>query len=279
MKYYNALFLLSALSLTLANNLEVSDFEGNDVANSGFDAGFGESSEPDIDHNEAPLENPIVPPSFPNTSNDTPIVPPSFPNTSNDTPVVPPSFPNTPVTDNTSDQTQNDSIPDFPSVDSEVPPVTDNTSNDSTSNDSVSGSDNTPSNEDAGEGSDDYGNDDSINNIDNAQVPADNIENASVSGDNVIADTDDTNANGEGSDDYGETNANDTSDSANVNNNDVNAEAENSADEEESSTGTNAALGIAGAAALSSAGIFLWVKKSKRNNGYVQSVRTQITMV
>ncbi|KAL6604361.1 hypothetical protein U3516DRAFT_51301 [Neocallimastix sp. 'constans'] len=238
MKYYNALFLLSALSLTLANNLEVSDFEGNDVANSGFDAGFGESSEPDIDHNEAPLENPIVPPSFPNTSNDTPIVPPSFPNTSNDTPVVPPSFPNTPVTDNTSDQTQNDSIPDFPSVDSEVPPVTDSTGNDSTSNDSVSGSDNTPSNEDAGEGSDDYG-----------------------------------------SDDYGETNANDTSDSANVNNNDVNAEAENSADEEESSTGTNAALGIAGAAALSSAGIFLWVKKSKRNNGYVQSVRTQITMV
>ncbi|KAG4084067.1 hypothetical protein H8356DRAFT_1436439 [Neocallimastix lanati (nom. inval.)] len=276
MKFYNALLLLAAtLSLTLANNLEVSDLEENDVAGTSLDAGFGESSEPEIDQNEAPIEPPtIVPPSFPNTPSTPPSTPPSSgpsvppPSTGPSVPppssgpsvpppstgpsVPPPSSgpsvpPSSPVTDNTSA----DSVPESP--------VSDNTSADGINANGVTA--------DSGEASDDYGNESSINNIDNTQAPADS---ADVSGDSANAD------NGEGSDDYGEADNSGVTDNAGVNSNDVtnaDAEGENSADEEESSTGTKAALGIAGAAALSSAGIFLWVKRSKRNEGYVQSVQ------
>jgi len=287
MKFYNALLLLTAaLSLTLANNLEVSEDE-NDVAGAGLDAGFGESSEPEIDQNEAPIEPPsIPPPSVPNTPSTPPSSGPSVPPPSSGPSVPPPSSgPSVPPPSSGPSVPPPSSGPSVPPPSSgpSVPPsapVTDNTSADSvpgpvSDNTSADGINANGVTADSGEASDDYGNDSSINNADNTQAPADK---ADVSGDSANAD------NGEGSDDYGEAENGGAIDNANVDSNDVanaNAEAagENSADEEDSSTGTKAAFGIAGAAALSSAGIFLWVKKSKRNEGYVPSVRSQISMV
>jgi len=241
MKFYAALFLLSA-SLVLGNGLNLSEDEA-DVANNGFDAGFGESSEPEVDHNTAPVESPI---------------PTSFPN--QDTTV--PSSPVVTTNDNTSFPVDNTNIPadntsGFPADNTSFPPSSDN----------VSGS-NVPV-VDNGEGSDDYGDDASINNIDSA--PAGNTDSV-----NPVVD------NGEGSDDYGEDNAVNEADNADVNSNDVNDAAgdagEQSDDEDGSlSTGTKAAMGVGAVGAA--AGIFLWVKRSKRTDGYVQSVRTQISMV
>ncbi|ORY24032.1 hypothetical protein LY90DRAFT_118112 [Neocallimastix californiae] len=67
-------------------------------------------------------------------------------------------------------------------------------------------------------------------------------------------------ADGEGSDDY-----NDEEGTGKVEDQDVKDAEEDSADEEEGVDGTTVAAGIAGAAALSSAGIFLWVKRSKQS--------------
>jgi len=67
-------------------------------------------------------------------------------------------------------------------------------------------------------------------------------------------------ADGEGSDDY-----NAEEGTGNVEDQDVKDAEEDSADEEEGVDSTTVAAGIAGAAALSSAGIFLWVKRSKQS--------------
>jgi hypothetical protein len=274
MKFYSALLLLSA-SLALANNLEVSDME-NDVAGNGFDNGFGESSEPEIDHNTAPVENgnPSVPTYNTPSGNNVPASPPV---TTNPTTPGTPGSPSTPV-DSTSGYPTDNTSGNYPTDNTSGNFPTDSTSTGYPGTDGISGNDTpagtpagTPA--DAGEASDDYGNDASINNIDNAPVPAD--------GSSPVGTTSDNAENGEASDDYGDTNAVDNLDNADVNSNDTNdAGAEQSADEGDDSSNTGAiAAGVAGAAALSSAGVFLWVKRSKRNQGYVQSVRTQISMV
>jgi len=290
MKFYTALLLLSA-SLALANNLEVSDVE-NDVSGNGFDNGFGESSEPEIDHNTAPVENgnpsvPTIPNGVPSANNvpSTNNVPSSPPVTTNPTT---PGVPVSPV-DNTSGYPTDNTTTGFPTDNTSSNYPTDNTSTGYPGSDSVSGN-NTPSGipsstpagtpVDAGEASDDYGNDAAINNVDNAPVPADGVSPAS--GSTPAGAADGTNNAGEASDDYGDTNGVDNLDNANVNSNDTHdAGAEQSADEagEESSNTGAIAAGLAGCAAVSSAGIFLWVKRSKRNQGYVPSVRTQISMV
>jgi len=91
--------------------------------------------------------------------------------------------------------------------------------------------------------------------------------------------SDETPADAEGSDDYDEENgqATDAADgegsddydaeegTGKVEDQDVKDAEEDSADEEEGVDGTTVAAGIAGAAALSSAGIFLWVKRSKQS--------------
>ncbi|ORX51099.1 hypothetical protein BCR36DRAFT_583159 [Piromyces finnis] len=242
MKFYNALLLLAAtLTLTLGNGLDVSDIEDN-ISGVGLEDGFGESSEPEIDTNMAPVETPEAP--------ETPvIVPPSFPSVDNNVPTtdsIPP-----PSMDSVNSNPVTDSVNTNPSVDS-VPPYSDNTGVTPPSAEGISGQ-----NVDNGEASDDYGSTDQIDQIDNADVnPQDVVDD------------------GEASDDYGNADGIDQVDGIDsANANDVTSD-----DEDEGlSTSGKVASGLAGAAALSSAGVFYYIKKSKRAG--LQSVRTQITMV
>ncbi|KAL6612505.1 hypothetical protein U3516DRAFT_664275 [Neocallimastix sp. 'constans'] len=119
----------------------------------------------------------------------------------------------------------------------------------------VASSDNTPDNANAI---------DTPDNADAIDTPAD----STTADDTPLTDTA-----GEGSDDYGDNEQPAEGGNAEgVDANDVNGEdgedgdaAEQSAAEEEDSSNAGIAAGIAGAAALSSAGVFLWVKRSKRS--------------
>jgi len=259
MKFYNALLILAAtVSLTLGNSLEISDVEDETLAGNVLDEGFGGV---ELDQNQAPIEPPITP-SYPTTTDDSSnIVPPTYPSSDN----VQPNVDAIPATD-------------------AYAPAADETSG--TTPDSTT----TQPQEDVGEVSDDYGNTDALDQIDNANVEP-SLDNA-----NDEAATD----NAENSDDYGENegvdavdaintvdavDAVDAADTLDQAGNDVaddsadalNVDDATSDDEADSSVGGTVAGGLAGVAALSSVGLFYYIKKSK----YVglESVRTQISLV
>jgi len=274
MKFYKALLLLSAtVSLALANGLDISENEVEGA--SGLDAGFGgDVSSTEIDQNVAPVEDepvlpptppvPQTPPSLPPVpQDDTPVAPPSL---TPEAPVEPPSL--TPV-----EPPQTDTI-DSPAAEDNIsaPPTVETGSNNQESA-NISGQDQTPPG--AVSENDDNEANDAINSVDTAPADDAGIEN----GDD-----------GEYSDQYGDVAPVDALDSADVAGAEAEAEvgvnggeiSENDKDENENNNDDNGnaakiAGGIAGCAFLSSAGIFLWVKKSKRSG--LQSVRTQISMV
>lgn len=231
MKFQTILLFAATAAFTYANSLEVSEDE-DAIAPGSTDAGI--SSEPEgIDNPSNPLDTEI----------DTGI-------TDADTPAgneVTPDSGDVASADNTPDNADSIETPD--NADSIETPADSTTTNDTPITDSSNPSDDIAN---AGEGSDDYGDDNGINAADNAGVA-------------------DGDAAGEGSDDYNEQPA-EGGEAEGVNANDVNGEnaegdaAEQSADEEEDSSNAGIAAGIAGAAALSSAGIFLWVKRSKRTD-------------
>lgn len=298
MKFYNALLLLAAtLTLTLGNGLDVSDLEEENIGGNILDDGFGESSEPEFDHNSAPVEPPSYPTS-PEVPTTTPIiVPPSFPSVDNNTPsdnTIPPAFDNTippstddsippavdstiPTTSDTVPPTTDDSIP--PPVENTVPATTDESIPPVSDNVNIPIDSTTPEQPPSAEGisgqniedaenSDDYGNTEPIDQIDNTNVSAED-------------------ANGENSDDYGNSDPIDQIDNTPAEGADqldgvdaANAEDENNSSDVEdngSSNGGKVAGGLAGVAALSSAGLFYYIKRSKHAG--LESVRTQITMV
>jgi len=227
MKFQTILLFAAAASFAFANSLEVSDDEGAVAPNSSTDAGI--SSEPETGLDE---------PSIPEGTEDTP--------SGGDADVA--SSDNVP-SDSTSADVPADSDSTTPGdSDSANPSVDTDSSNPSIDTDAANP-------DDAGEASDDYGESNPIDSVDGVDA---------------------ADANGEGSDDYGEgnpaegTTTNNTVDSLDAN--DVNGESANaadageaSADEDDSSMDSAVAAGIAGAAAVSSAGIFLWIKRSKRS--------------
>lgn len=276
MRLSKVLLLLSAyVTFTYANGLEVSSLEDG-VNGSNFDVGFGESSEPDFDdHNVAPVEAPVsnppagisepvtdAIPSPADISSLPPKTPPVDVNTipaglppKNPPKELPPSI-STPITEAPSNQESGDNIPspDSASVNSgNVEADAGENSHDEA--EGVAAGDSAAN----GEASDDYGDANPIDQLDGV-APADTLDNANVESD------------AEGAEAADGINAADA-------NAGENSEEDGAAGESVDSTNTGAvAAGLCGAAALSSAGIFLWVKKSKRQ-GYVQSVRTQISMV
>ncbi|ORX71706.1 hypothetical protein BCR32DRAFT_330081 [Anaeromyces robustus] len=282
MRLSKVLLLLSAVvTFTYANGLELSEPE--DGANGeNFDAGFAENSEPEVDHNIAPVESPISNPpaavsepidSIPNPTEETTLPPKQPPvDTSSSIPAGlppknPPSVPSTPAAADVAPANQEaaDTIP--------SPSDTAGLSNGNVEADSAEKSEpedaaageNVAAGDDNGEGSDDYGDSKPVDQLDGI-APADTLDGANVSDGEQGADG----INAADANDEGEQSSPDGVEGA---------EAEKTADgNDEGLSPTSIAAGLCGAAAVSSAGIFFWVKKSKRQ-GYVQSVRTQISMV
>jgi len=259
MKFYKALFLLATLSLTFANNIEVSDVE-DEVSNNAV-APVNEISdvEPEFNHNAAPLESALLKTleadaelngaeNIPEVLSDdeTPVTQPN-----ETTPVVQNAVPTKPGA-----ETEENKVNGAEETANEVNDADENANETTGADENVNESTGADENvNDAAEASDDYD--------DNAPVEAD-------------ADADA----GEGSDDYEENapvsaangvDVNDATDAA-----DANEAPEESEADDEVDNGTIAAA-IGGAAVLSSAGIFIYIRKSKRSG--LQSVRTQITMV
>lgn len=288
MKFTKALLILVAtVTLTLGNGLDVSDYEDNGVSGADLDAGFGNSSdiEPEADHNVAPVETPIVPPSLPSMNNNYPPadsgnMPPATDSSNmppaTDSGIVPPtdsSFGSNPPTSTDSgynpvDSTnsnpvevpadgisgQNVDMPEIPDIPNSSDVEPDNMPVDGTNINTgdVNSANNTPVTDGNGENSDDSGDTQPIDNIDGADT-LDQIDSTNTIGQNT-----------------------DNVDSANAN--DLPPEGSDEEKEDDGiSTGGKVAGGLAGVAAVSSAGLFYYLKRAKHAG--LESVRTQITMV
>jgi len=233
MKFQSILLFAATAAFAYANSLDVSEDE-DAVAPGSTDAGV--SSEPEGIDNPSNPSNPLV--TEIDIDADTPAGNEETPDSGD-----------VASSDNTPDNANAIDTPD--NADAIDTPADSTTADDTPLTDSANPSDDIAN---AGEGSDDYGDDNGINAADNAGVA-------------------DGEAAGEGSDDYGDNEQPAEGGNAEgVDANDVNGEdgedgdaAEQSAAEEEDSSNAGIAAGIAGAAALSSAGVFLWVKRSKRS--------------
>jgi hypothetical protein len=270
MKFYNALLILAAtITLTLGNGLEVSDLEDEGIAGDALDAGFGNSSdiETDMDHNAAPIEEPvIVPPSLPSMDNTLPADSSVPPVTGTDgfvplegTEGIPADngVTSVPADNGVTSIPADTSIPEdtgsqYPAADGisgqdvEIPDVA-NSSDVEPDNADVSAQGvDAPAADDNGEDSDDNGDSQQIDQLDGADIMEnlDNVDSANVEDTPAEADAPE-----EGSD----------------------------VEDDGSNTGGKIATGLAGVAAVSSAGLFWYIKKSKHAG--LESVRTQITMV
>jgi len=259
MKFYRALLLLSStLSLTLASGLDISDgdFAGN-TFNSGLSGEVSDAEGP----NTAPVENlPNLPPVPQTEQPAAPSLPP-VPSTSetipqNDTPVdlaqgSPVDVAQQPSSDAAGVLGQDQAAGEL--SDGPAAPAADASSINNAPVQSGDASGISGRSQAAGEASDDYGAEPAADGVAGAAVsPIDQLDNASAEPAEV-GDGAGIAAEGQGEDSDPE------------------------AAGEDDTKAYKVASGIAGAAALSSAGIFLWVKKSKRSG--LQSVRTQISMV